>query len=189
MLNSIDVWRFVKVACCSTFLLAPSTVSLPVSLSHMPPLSRTFSLFIHLAATLTFSLPPRLSVVSFLRCSPLYYVHPSRPTHIHARTLRSFNDRYALKLSRLIAFREVPRIFHEVAASMPAARAFRVPTRIFTLSTRTWHWRSSVGIAGRAQSSIQSKAKENIVFPDWKSKRLDSLRNDINFIASLGNFT
>ena len=66
-------------------------------------------------------------------------------TYTHTVIYRwTFNDRYALKLSRFIAFREVARIFHEVAASRAAAaRAFRVPTRIFTLSTRTWHWRSS----------------------------------------------
>lgn len=153
MLNSIDVWRFVKVACC--FLLAPSTVSLSVSLSHMPPLSRTFSLFIHLAATLTFSLPPRLSVVSFLRCSPLYCVHPSRSTHIHARTLcrrltivTRWNCRDSLLSGKFREFStKLPRpcLPH---ARFASPRAFRVPTRIFTLSTRTWHWRSSVGIAG-----------------------------------------
>ena len=89
MLNSIDVWRFVKVACCSTLFLAPSTVSLPVSLSRTPSLSRTFSLSLSLSLSLSVSLsvsvPPSLFtvVVSQLLASLL---RPSVSPYAHTRT-------------------------------------------------------------------------------------------------------
>lgn len=154
MLNSIDVWRFVKVACCSTFLLAPSTVSVSISLACTPSLSRTLSLSLYLSRCNLNRLCSTTSFPSsFLRYPRL--LRPSVSFYAHTRT------RYIPTVGRLTIVTRwncrgslLSGKFREFSTKLPrpvaAARAFRVPTRIFTLSTRTWHWRSSEEIVGSA---------------------------------------
>ena len=61
-----------------------------------------------------------------------------------------------------------------------AARAFRVPTRIFTLSTRTWHWRSSEhGLYRVTLTEISSFRNDDTVFPlPWRSDCFEGVEKE-----------